>query len=53
MRMQRDYEWAAEQGKKATKQHRETAACQRRLKQMQAKRDKEAKRQAAKATPTT
>lgn len=53
MEARRTYDWAAESVEKVTKQHRETAACQRRLKQMQAKREKDAKRLAEKSTPTT
>lgn len=44
MRAARDYEWAAQSVEKVTKEHREAQACQRRLKQMQAKRDKDARR---------
>lgn len=56
MEMRRTYEWATEAVESVTKQHRESKACQRRLAQMQAKREKEAKRASrkaaeAKATP--
>lgn len=49
MRAVRDYEWAAQSVEKVTKEHREAHACQRRLKQMQAKREKDARRAARRA----
>ena len=49
MQAVRMYDWAAESVEKVTKQHREAQACQRRLRQMQAKREKDAKRAARKA----
>lgn len=49
MRAVRDYEWASQSVEKVTKEHREAQACQRRLKQMQAKRERDAKRAARKA----
>lgn len=49
MRAARDYAWAEESVQKVTKQHREAQACQRRLKQMQARREKADKRAARKA----
>ena len=44
MRAARDYQWARESVETLTREHRETQACARRLKQMQAKREKDAKR---------
>lgn len=49
MQAKRTYEWATDAVEAVTKQHRESQACQRRLAQMQAKREKEAKRAARKA----
>lgn len=43
------YLWATDAVEKVTKQHRETQACERRLRQMAAKREKDAKRAARKA----
>lgn len=47
MRAVRTYEWAAQSVERVTKEHREAQACQRRLRQMQAKREKDARRAAA------
>ena len=49
MQAVRSYEWAADAVEKVTRQQRESQACERRLHQMQAKREKDAKRVARKA----
>jgi len=49
MQAVRSYEWAADAVEKVTRQHRESQACERRLRQMAAKREKDAKRAARKA----
>jgi hypothetical protein len=48
MQAVRSYEWAADAVEKVTKQQRESQACERRLRQIQAKREKDAKRAACK-----
>ena len=48
MQAKQTYRWATEMVEAVTKQHREQQACQRRLAQMQAKREKDAKRAARK-----
>mgnify|MGYP001183560723 FL=1 len=49
MQAMRNYEWATDKVETVTKQHREAQACERRLRQMAAKREKDAKRAARKA----
>lgn len=49
MRAVSTYEWAAQSVERVTKEHREAQACQRRLRQVQAKREKDARRAARKA----
>lgn len=49
MQAMRNYEWATDKVEAVTKQHREAQACERRLRQMAAKREKDAKRAARKA----
>lgn len=50
MRAVQTYEWATDKVETVTKQHREAQeACERRLRQMAAKREKDAKRAARKA----
>ncbi len=49
MRAVQTHEWATDKVETVTKQHREAQACERRLRQMAAKREKDAKRAARKA----